>query len=417
MKSMWTWLRVLGPLIVLAIGGFTAFTLITSKPQAKKRPTSAAAPLVEVVAAERADARVSIEAFGTVGPAHVLSIVPEVAGRIIEVAPNFVAGGIVTAGQVLAKIDPDNYKLRLEQQRAQVAKGQLDLRVELSRQKVAEHEWAALESSVSSSPGEADRELALRNPQIRAARAAVAGARSFVEAAQLDLDRTTLVAPFDAFVRDELAEPGQVVAPGTKLATLVATDTFWLELAVPVEQLEWIQIPQTNAPGDEDGSLVELVQQGGSAAPILREGRVLRLMPELEPTGRMARLLVEVKDPLGLTLPVDERGLPMMIGAWVRGKIAGRALKDAIAVPRQALRDGDHVWTVDSEGALQIKPVTVAWREAERVLVTGGIEAGERVVTSPLSAPVSGMALRVQGDEAAKAEVPATDAKSRAVAP
>jgi RND family efflux transporter MFP subunit len=416
-KVMWTWLRVLGPLVVLAIGGFTAFTLITSKPQAKKRPASAPAPLVEVVAAERAKTHVTIEAFGTVGAAHVVSIVPEVAGRIVEVAPNFVAGGIVVKGQVLAKVDPESYKLRLEQQRAQMAKGQLELRVELSRQKVAEREWAALESSVSNSPGEADRELVLRNPQIRAARATIAGSRSSVDAAQLDLDRTTLAAPFDAFVREEMAEPGQYVAPGSKLATLVATDAFWLELAVPVEQLEWIAIPATNAPGDEAGSAVQLVQQGGSAAPITREGRVLRLMQELEPTGRMARLLVEVSDPLGLELPVAERGLPLMIGAWVRGKIAGRAVEDAIAVPRQALRDGDHVWTVDAQGVLQIKRVTVAWREADRVLVTGGIEAGERVVTSPLSAPVSGMALRVQGDSAANADVPATDATVRAVAP
>ncbi|MCB9786854.1 MAG: efflux RND transporter periplasmic adaptor subunit [Deltaproteobacteria bacterium] len=417
MKSLITGLRVLAPLLVLAVGGFAAFTLITTRPKAAKRPPSAAAPLVEVVAAERTDSAVSIEAFGTVSAAHVVPIVPEVSGRIVELAPALVQGGIVREGEVLVKIDPETYALRVDQLQAQVAKAQLDLRLELSRQKVAEREWAALESSVSEAPGEADRELALRNPQIRAARAAISAARSAVDAAKLDLARTTIRAPFDAYVREEGAEPGQLVGPGGKLATLVSTDAFWLELAVPMEHLGWIAIPGTNVPADAEGSAVTLLQQSGASTRVERQGRVLRLLPELEPTGRMARVLVTVADPLGLELPVEQRGLPLLVGAWVRGEIAGRTLEGAIAVPRQALRDGDKVWVVDGEGALRIRPVDVAWREAERVLVTAGIEPGERVVTSPLAAPVAGMALRVRGDEAAAALPVGGPVEPAAVAP
>jgi RND family efflux transporter MFP subunit len=415
-RAAFMWLRVLAPLVVLSIGGFAAFTLITSRPQAKKRVAQTVAPLVEVVTASRTAEPVSVEAYGTVMPAHIVTIVPEVSGRLEYVAPDLVAGGLVQAGQILAKVDPESYKLRLEQQKAQMAKGQLELRVELSRQKVAEREWAALESSVSNSPGEADRELALRNPQIRAARAGISGARSLVDLAQIDLDRTSLVAPFDAYVREELAEPGQFVGPGAKLATLVATEAFWVELSVPVEALPWIRIPGVNAQADEDGSKVRLEQRSGEAAPIVREGWVLRLVPEVEPTGRLARLLVHVRDPLGLQLPVMERGLPMMVGAWVRAEIAGRTLEDAVAVPRQALRDGGQVWTADSEGLLQIRSVTVGWREDDRVLVTGGLEDGERVVTSPLAAPVAGMAVRVGGESAAAADAPAPKGAAEAPA-
>jgi hypothetical protein len=123
-------------------------------------------------------------------------------------------------------------------------------------------------------------------------------------------------------------------------------------------------------------------------------GEVVRLLGDLEPQGRMARLLVSVPDPLGDGQADDEHA-PLLLGSYVEVAIAGRELRDVFAISREELRDGDTAWIVSSQGKLDIRPVDVIFRGRDHVLVRAGLEAGERLVTSDLSSPVAGMALRL----------------------
>jgi hypothetical protein len=119
----------------------------------------------------------------------------------------------------------------------------------------------------------------------------------------------------------------------------------------------------------------------------------LRLAADLEEQGRLARLLVEVDDPLGLQAP-QEKAPRLFIGSYVRVEIDGRKLEAVATVERSLLRDGDQVWLMDSENRLEIRPVTVAFRSRDTVLVAGGLVPGERLVVSDLGGPVAGMRLR-----------------------
>jgi hypothetical protein len=121
--------------------------------------------------------------------------------------------------------------------------------------------------------------------------------------------------------------------------------------------------------------------------------------------GRMAQLMIAVDDPLGLHLPVGERPLPLLIGSYVDVDLEGRVLHDVIAVPRQALHDGDRVWVVDGDGRLRARTIEVAWRERERVLVSDGIAVGERVVVTPLAAPTEGTRVSVAREDDGGGEV------------
>ena len=108
----------------------------------------------------------------------------------------------------------------------------------------------------------------------------------------------------------------------------------------------------------------------------------------------MARLLIEVADPLARANGAED--LPqLLLGSYVRVDIEGRALPRAALVERSLLQDGDHVWIMDDDNRLDIRPIEVAFRSLDYVLATGGIEAGERLVTSTLPSPVHGMALRL----------------------
>jgi hypothetical protein len=128
---------------------------------------------------------------------------------------------------------------------------------------------------------------------------------------------------------------------------------------------------------------------------------VIRLLGDLDPVGKMARLLVEVADPLGGA--GGEGGpLPLLLGAHVSVEIEGPRVEDVVAIPRVTLRDGDAVW-LSRGGKLAIVPVEVVWGTENRVFVRGDVTPGDDLVVSRIAAPVAGMALRVNGDQRADA--------------
>ncbi|MGM0574238.1 MAG: efflux RND transporter periplasmic adaptor subunit [Myxococcota bacterium] len=395
-----TILRVVAPLLVLGAGAGALVVLVQTKPQAARQERTETAPLVEVVEAEPGTTTVRVEAMGTVVPARRAVIVPEVSGKVVEQHESLVQGGVVREGEALVRLDDRDYELMVDQREAEVARARVEVRVEEGRRRVAEREWSALEGTLPDTAPDGGRDLALRDPQIRAAKASLAAARSAVAQAKLSVERTTMEAPFNAYVQEESVEVGQWIGPQSRVATLVGSDTFWVEVAVPVDNLPWIPIPGTNAPEGE-GAPARIVHEAGLATHIERTGRIIRLLPDLDPRGRMARLLVAVDDPLGLEQPPEERDSPLLVGAYVRVEISGRTLPEAVKVPRTALRDGRDVWVVDEDEHLRVRPVEIAWRDEEHVLVTAGLEPGERIVTSPLATPVPGMDLRVTGGQAA----------------
>jgi hypothetical protein len=128
---------------------------------------------------------------------------------------------------------------------------------------------------------------------------------------------------------------------------------------------------------------------------------VIRLLGDLEPDGRMARVLVAVPDPLDLGRPADDR-MPLLIGDYVRVEIHGRRIDGVYRIPRSALRDNTRVWVATDQDRLSIRTVAVAWRDAETVLVQRGVAPGERLIISDLPAPVAGMALRIKGESPEK---------------
>ena len=167
----------------------------------------------------------------------------------------------------------------------------------------------------------------------------------------------------------------------------MGTDTYRIQVSIPVDRLEWIQTP--GRAGDPGSKARILYGQGHE-----RSGRVVRLMGDLSTEGRMARILVEINDPLGLNAPKMERH-PLLIGEYVRVDIQGRQLDGVFEIPRTALRDHSNVWVARENQTLEIRKVRPIWRDAETVLLKEGLKPGEHLVVSDLAAPVEGMMLRV----------------------
>ena len=107
----------------------------------------------------------------------------------------------------------------------------------------------------------------------------------------------------------------------------------------------------------------------------------------------MARLRVEVARPLD-TVGAEPAAL---LGSYARVELPLLPLESAAAIPRTALREGDVVWLVDAEQQLEIRPVDVGLKRDGDVLVTGGLQDGDLVISSPISVPVPGMRVRPTG--------------------
>lgn len=389
-KALEYTLKIGGPILLLAAGGgLAAFLIMNREPPSRGQRQSKQAAVVETATAKRAQRRLRVQAQGEVIPTEEVTLRPRVAGELVYVAPELEPGALIERGEVLARVDPTNYRLALEQRRAQLDQARAQLTQEQGRQRVAANEWESFKDEI---PAEArDPKLAQRQPQLDRARANVAMQESMVERAKKDLRRTRVRAPFDGVIRQEFVGEGDVVGTQSRVATLARTDAFWVRATIPLEELGQVAIPGVNA---TEGAEVTISQDVGKE-PHTWTGRTERLQAGLDPQSRMARVLIRVEDPLALQGREDEdkpRGLPLLLDSYVEVDIPGDSTRELVEVPQEAVRGDEEVWVFD-DGELDIRPVEIATRRPETVLLSAGLEPGARVVTSGLASPVEGMAL------------------------
>jgi RND family efflux transporter MFP subunit len=366
---------------VMVAAAAAAFALVATKAEPPRAEKTLEGTLVEVIQIGTSQHDVDLHAKGTVVPAKEIVLQAELGGRVIWQSPELVAGGRFKTDQPMVRIDPRDYQLAVESYRSQVNRAKLDLSIEARRGEVAKREWNAFgEMDVS----EEQRALAQREPQLEATRLALKAAQSALKKAQLDLTRATLRAPFNAMVVSENVDTGQLLSPQTSVARLVGTDEYHVQVSVPVASLRTVRARTADAPGSE----AKIVQRVGQET-IERRAEVIRQLPDLDAGGAMARLLLNIDNPLG-----EPGDLPLLLGSFVDVAVAAQPIDDAIRLPRVALRNGRNVYVMNEQDLLEIRDVQIAWTEPDAVLITGGLEPNERVVISRIATPIPNMLLR-----------------------
>lgn len=383
--------KFLVPLLILGTGIAGASYITNTSPKARKKPPVKTASMVQVEALQKSSERVVVPAMGTVIPAREIALKARVFGEITVLHPEFIEGGFLKQGAQALRIDPEDYELAVAEKQSQFTNATYELKLELGRQEVAKREWELLNGETPAKGR--DGELALRKPHLEKVQADLAAAEAELTQAKLNLERTVIRAPFNSVVRIKNVDLGSQVSVNDQLAELVGTDEYWIQVSIPVDRLKWITIPRTN--GDM-GSEVRIFYGNNSETTHERIGTVLKLLSDLEAEGRMARVLVSVRDPLGLKTLKAKR-LPLLIGQYVRVEIQGRELKNVVRIARTALRDNRTVWILGDDGRLDIRDVDIVWRDTNTVLVKDGIKDGERLIVSDLTTPVEGMEVRMTG--------------------
>jgi len=354
-----------------------------------KQPSANPGILVEIMSLSPEDRPVVVSATGTVQARKKASIVPQVSGKVASISPAFIAGGFFKKGEQLLEIESVDYELLAEKSRAAVAKAEFELSQVESQARVARLEWDRIRIEKKDRPNP----LVLYEPQLKNARAALASANADLKQRMLDIERTRIRAPFNGRIRSESIDPGQFVAAGQVVGEISGTDMAEIVVPVSLQDLQWLTVPRRQATGNEGSSATISITVDGRKYEW--EGHIDRSLGDVDPKGRMIRLVIGIDDPYGLK-PSRKASHSYYLadGLFVDVRIDGRTLSQIYVIPAGALRENANLWLMNSDNRLNIRQVEVIRRENEHVIVKGDISPGDRLVLTYLTGAVPGMQLR-----------------------
>lgn len=389
--SIWpSLLQALAALVVVALGVFGARYLIIMKKPPQRMDPNNLAPLVEARRLDKRDIEMIVRGYGTVTPKVKVEIVPEVAGKLVYVNPQFKAGGIIAAGEQILQIDKRDYELAVQQANAIVAEAQVRLDTEKAEAQVAREEWEKLHPDT-----EPTSPLVLRLPQIRRAESSLDSAKAQLATAELKLERTSISLPFDALIISERADLGQYVVMGQSLGVANGIDSVEIEVPLEDEELAWFDIfdnPTSHNPAKPSAQYTKAqVKANFAGADHVWQGRVVRTTGQVDTTSRMVSVVVEVPKPFDAS---DGRP-PLLPGIFAEVLIHGKTIKDLVAVPRDAIREGNMVWTV-IDNRLHIVTLKIIRADKDFAYVTSELDDGAEIITSSLDVVVDGMEVRTR---------------------
>ena len=395
-KRLWIWRAIVFvlPLLVIAgaIAAFIAMSALKPKPE-EKEDVVKAIPVLTTLAAQD-DVTLKVNVQGEVQPRTEINIVPQVSGLITYMSPKFIEGGRFNKGDLLVRIEPAEFDLRVTQARANVAQAETVITRETSEAAIARRDWDELGRSGVPTP------LTLREPQMAEAKAQLASAKARLSEAELQLARTSLYAPFTGRVTIRHVDQGEFVSAGTRLGEIYATNIMDVRLPMTHEELRRAGLTLGfEANGKTPGIPVTL---SADVAGTFSEwqGRIVRTDSRFDSQTRVLYAYAEVRDPFGRGA---SNGVPLAPGLFVNAAVEGQKLENVIVIPRSALRGDDKVYLVKDD-MLSIKTVTVVSSSRDEAILEGGIEVGETVITSPIRGVADGMKIAIVKPDATDPE-------------
>ena len=397
MRSIRSVLIALG---IVAGSVAVAVFLVSLAPEPERLEPPSQLPFVTTATVAAGSGPIPVFGAGTVRPSAEVAITPQVGGRVVWVDPAFRSGGRFVAGQTLFRIEEEDYVVRLREAEAALADRQvayLEAREEAAIAR-AEYERYA-EREPGSIPLSEASPLALHEPQLNAARAALDRDEARVAEASLAVARTRVNAPFNGYVRDESVDVGQFVAPGQPVGRLFAADA--VEVVAPLSDANAALIPDLwNQRAGEAGQRIaaRVIAEYGDIR-YAWDGYVDRAEASLDEQSRTIDVIVRVPDPFtagapaGVATALDSTP-PLLVGKFVDMEIQGLAPQSYFRVRRAALQPGNEIWAVDDNGAVTIVPVRTLQRGDDEVYVTGALQDGQAVITGGIQFATDGMLVR-----------------------
>jgi len=379
--------QIILPIVILTVGiiALVGFSSMKKPPEEKEAVDTT--PMVAVKKIVVAPMTLHVDSYGVVKPKYETMLVAQVNGEIVELNDIFVRGGLVKKGQLLARIDPNDYHAALIDAQANMASARSALEQEVAQGKVAEREWKQI---TDSSP----TELSLRKPQLAQELARVKAAQASVLRAERNLQRTEIRAPYDAIIESRMIGLGSFVSTGTQLGKLLGTAVAEIRLPVADNQLQFL---------NNQGEQANVSLNGAYAGRTVQwQANIARSEGVIDAKSRMSYLVAEIQDPYQISSKSDS--VPLRFGTYVNAEIIGQQLANASMIPRYLVVN-DTVAILNGESKLNYAAIEIVRQQGANVIVASGLLDGDQLIISALDYPVNGMKLALASDvEAAESK-------------
>jgi RND family efflux transporter MFP subunit len=388
MRKFFKYILPLG-LIALSIVVVVVMVGIAQGKRPDRKDSGTPAMLVDTITAEVESLHFTVTSQGTVQPRTETTMVAEVAGKIVSVSPNFIAGGFFREGEILLQIDPSDYETGLLRAQATLAARKAQLADQQARSEQAMKDWINLGREGEPS------DLTLRKPQLAEAHAAVQAAEAELKEARRNLERTRINLPYDGLVRSKMVDVGQFVSPGTPLGMTFSIDTAEIRLPLSGNDMQFLNLPSATRLDRAHRVPVSLTATTDSGS-LQWQAEIVRTEGVVDAQSRVIFAVAEVVDPYGVLGQSTQPELKM--GTFVRADIQGVRVEDVVVLPRHVLQNNHTVLLANDDRELEIRPVTVLRAEPRKAYISSGLEGGELIVTTAIDAPVPGMKLTVASE-------------------
>ncbi len=377
-------------LLSLGAAGCTGESRATASQD--KGPTAPAPRPVKVLATVEERIPRMVVAIGALAADEQVVVGTKVPGRLAEIGVDM--GTRVRRGQVVARLDASDYRLRVQQAEAALQQARVrlglaaagtDERVDLEQTSIVRQARAVLEEAqltrdrsaklleqdfiarAQFDTAEANLKVAEGRyhdalEEVRNRQALLAQRRSELELARQQLSDTAMSSPIEGAVAIKQASVGEYLAAGAPVATIVQLDPLRLR----------VSIPEREAPDVRVGQTVRLTVEGD---PTVYQGRVVRLSPIVQEQNRTLSIEAEVPNPRAAMKP----------GAFARAEVLTQVSLPVIRVPAVSIVTfaGIEKVLVVRQGKIAEVRVQTGRRTQDTVEITSGLKSGEEIVREP----------------------------------
>lgn len=329
---------------------------------------------VQAAAATTQSVPYYLSGLGTVMAANTVTVRSRVDGQLM--ALHFQEGQQVAAGALLAEIDPRPYQVALIQAQGQLAKDQATL--SNARRDLSRYEKLAKTSLVS------QQELDTQRSLVSETLGTIKADEGNVASAQLNLTYSRITAPISGRVGLKQVDVGNYITSGDTTGLVVITETHPIDVVFSVAENNISQILKAQKSGQP--LIVEAWDRSNKT--LLTSGTLLSLDNQIDATTGTIKLKARF----------DNQDDTLFPNQFVNARLKVDTLQDAVVIPTAALQmsnDGHFVWVVNSDNKVSKKRVTAGLQDSQKVVISNGLGAGERVVTDGLDRLTEGASVEV----------------------
>lgn len=350
--------RAIRPTLILVAGIVIAIIMVSNRQVPPSEPGPNRLPYVELEPVAIGSQAIVIRAHGTLISSQILRLSSEVAGPVTWVSEQFNIGQYVAAGEPLLTIETAPYELAHAQAKASLASAKVAL---------------------------ADAEALQRKARIAEAKANIEAAEKWVEKTALDLQKTTIRAPFNAILDSAPVELGEYLSPGKLVANLLGTDLA--EIHLPLLQSDALFL--------NDNQHVEtLIKRTIAGQEYTWVGRFARLEGRLNEQTRVMNAVVELPHPY----EVADGDMPLVLGAFVEVELKGEGIEHASLIPQMAIHAGSTVYVYENE-LIKKRTVEQIHADGRGGVVVRGLQEGEQLVVNRLETMYDSMPVAVKHEQ------------------